>query len=78
MPDIRTVHLARHRLLPHDGNWTVYCTMTYDGKPGPALAFVSPGEFPEFDGEEAWFRVRWFNKRRREFIEQIEGRYGPR
>ena len=28
---------------------------------------------PEFEGEEAWFRVRWFSKRRRDFIEQIEG-----
>lgn len=74
MPDIRIVHLARHRFLPQDGAGTVFCVMTYDGKVGPALAFVRPGEFPEFEGEEAWFRVRWFNKRRREFIEQIEGR----
>lgn len=73
MPDIRTVHLARHRFLPQDGGGTVFCIMTYDGKPGPALAYLKPGQFPEFDGEQAWFSVRWFSKRRREFIEQVEG-----
>lgn len=76
MPDIRTVHLVRHRFLPQDGGGTVFCIMTYDGKPGPALAFLTPGQFPEFEGEEAWFRVRWFSKRRQDFIQQIEGRYG--
>ena len=74
MPDIRTVHLARHRLPPQDGAGTAFFIMTFDGKPGPALAFLKPGEFPEFEGEAAWFRVRWFNKRRREFIEQIGSR----
>lgn len=74
MPDIRTVHLRRHRFLPQDGGRTVFCIMTCRGEVGPALAFLAPGQFPEFEGEEAWFRVRWFNKRRREFIEQIEGR----
>lgn len=71
MADIRTVHLARHRFLPEDGGGTVFCVMTYRGQ-APALAYLKPGEFPEFDGEQAWFRVRWFSKRRREFIEQIE------
>ncbi len=74
MPDVRTVHLARHRFLPQDGGGTVFCIMTYDGKPAPALAFLTPGKFPEFEGEEAWFRVRWFSKHRREFIEQMKGR----
>lgn len=76
MPDVRTVHLARHRFLPNAGGGTVFCVMTYRGEVGPALAYLSPGQFPEFDGEEAWFRVRWFSKRRREFIEQIGGRDG--
>jgi len=73
MADIRTVHLARHRFLPNAGGDTVFCVMTYRGGPGPALAYLKPGEFPEFEGEKAWFRVRWFSKRRREFIERIEG-----
>ena len=72
MPDIRTVHLARRRLLPADGGGTVFCVMTYSGAKGPPLAYLDPGQYPEFDGEEAWFRVRWFSKRRREFIEQVE------
>lgn len=71
MANIRTVHLARHRFLPRDGGGTVYCTMTFRGE-GPALAFLSPGQFPEFEGDTAWFRVRWHSKRRREFVEQIE------
>lgn len=75
MADIRTVHLARQRLLPQDDGGTVFCTMTYRGE-GPALAFLTPGRFPEFDGEEAWFRVRWFSKHRREFIEQSGGPNG--
>lgn len=71
MPDVRTVHLARQRFLAKDGGGTVFCVMTYRGH-GPALACLSPGHYPEFDGEEAWFRVRWFSKRHREFLEQIE------
>jgi len=46
--------------------------MTYDGKTGGALAYVPPGQFPEFEGEDAWFEVRWFNKHRRELIRQVE------
>ena len=47
--------------------------MTYCGQLAPALAFLSPGQFPEFEGEEAWFRVLWYSKRKREFLAQIEG-----
>jgi len=72
MPHIQTVHLARHRFLPHDGGGTVFCVMTCRGEAGPALAYLRPGQFPEFDGEAGWFRVRWFSKGRREFLEQIE------
>ena len=70
MPDIRTVHLARHRFLPQDGGGTVFCVMTYSGG-HDALAYLTPGQFPEFEGEQAWFRVRWVNKRRRKFLEQV-------
>lgn len=72
MPETRTVHLARHHLLPQDGSDTVFCIMTYRGEPGRALAYLSPGQFPEFEGETAWFRVRWFSKKRREFLEQVD------
>lgn len=76
MPDIRTVHLARHRFLPADGGGTVFCIMTYDGKPGPALAYLNAGQFPEFDGEGAWFRVQWRSRRSRQFLEQVADRSG--
>jgi hypothetical protein len=68
----RTIHLRRHRFLPDAGGGTVFCTMTYDGKSLSALAFVHPGQFPEFEGEEAWFRVRWYSKRKREFLFQLD------
>jgi len=72
MPHIHTVHLQRHRFLPNAGGGTVFCTMTFDGKSGPALAFLQPGQFPEFEGESAWFRVMWHSKSRRDFLEQVE------
>ena len=70
---IRTVHLRRARFLPQDGGGTVFCVMTYRGDPHAALAYLPPGQFPEFAGEEAWFRVRWVSKAKREFLEQVEG-----
>ncbi|CAN5406925.1 hypothetical protein BH10PSE1_BH10PSE1_25840 [soil metagenome] len=72
MPNLRRVHLRRSRMLEKDGGATLFCVMTYRGEPGPALAFLRPGQFPEFDGEEAWFEVRWFNKGRREFVRRLE------
>ena len=74
MPDIRVVHLARYRFLANAGGGTVFCVMTYDGDIFGALAYLSPGQFPEFEGEEAWFKVRWFSKSRRAFLYQVEGR----
>lgn len=71
MPYLMSVHLKRHRFLPNAGSGTVFCTMTFDGT-GPALGFLRPGQFPEFEGESAWFRVMWHSKKRREFLEQIE------
>ena len=75
MPREVTVHLRRHRFLPDAGGGTVYCTMTYDGRPGPALAFLKPGQFPEFDGDEAWFRVLWHTARKRDFLRQVPGKH---
>ncbi|MGV9007531.1 MAG: hypothetical protein ACOH1H_12435 [Brevundimonas sp.] len=46
--------------------------MTYGGEIGPVPAHLKPGQFPEFEGEMALFRVRWFSKRRRVFPEQID------
>lgn len=72
VPNIRTIHLRRNRNLPANGGGTLFCVMTYDGMPHRALAFLRPGRFPEFEGEQAWFRVRWHSKLRRDFLEQIE------
>jgi hypothetical protein len=33
-------------------------------------------QFPEFEGEEAWFRGRWFSKRRFEVIQQVADKHG--
>ena len=76
-PDIRTVHLRRSRYLPKDGGGTVFCVMTYGGGVHDALAYLSPGQFPEFEGDQAWFRVRWFSKAKREFLEQVEPDRAP-
>ena len=70
---IRLIHLRRARFLPQDGGGTVFCVMSYRGGTHGALAYLPPGQFPEFDGEEAWFRVRWVSKAKREFLEQVEG-----
>lgn len=49
-----TVQPRRHRTLPNAGSQTLFCTVIYDGT-GPAMAFLRPGTFPEFEGEEGWF-----------------------
>lgn len=76
MPRDVIIHLRRSRFLPQDGGGTVFCIMTYSGEVGGALAFLSPGAFPEFHGEEAWFRVEWHSKRRYRFLEQVADRAG--
>jgi hypothetical protein len=54
MADVRTVHLAKHRFLPAAGCGTVFCVMTDDGRVLAELAYLTPGQFPEFEGEEPW------------------------
>lgn len=53
MPDICTIHLRRQRFLPQVGGGTVFCVMTYSGTVHGALAYLSPGQFPEFEGDAA-------------------------
>lgn len=76
MPDERILHYRRSRAQPHDGGYTLFCVVTYNGEVAPALSFQRPDRFPDFDGEEAWFRVRWFSKRRFEVIEQVADKSG--
>jgi len=58
--------------LPEAGGGTVFCTVTFDGKPGRPLAFLQPGQFPEFVGEEAWFVAEKLPRNRFRFIRQVE------
>lgn len=71
-----TVHLRRHRFLPNAGSETVFCTVTFDGKAGRALAFLRPGQFVEFEGEEAWFLAELLPRRKLRFIQQVESKRG--
>lgn len=54
------------------GAEAVYCIMTYRGEIGPALAFLSPRKFLQFEVEKPWDRMQWFDKQSRHFIAQIE------
>jgi hypothetical protein len=75
MSDEFTIHLHRARYLPNAGGGTIFCTVTYDGQ-GPALALLKPGEFPDFEGEEAWFRAEQLPRKRFRFIRQVESKRG--
>lgn len=76
MPTERILHYRRSRARPEDGAYTLFCIVTCDGQIAPALSFQRPDRFPEFEGEEAWFRVRWFSKRKFDVIEQVADRQG--
>jgi len=74
-PFPHTIHLRRHRFLPDAGGGTVFCTVTFGGI-GRALAFLKPGEFPEFEGEEAWFVAENLPRNKFHFIRQVESKRG--
>ena len=76
MPRDVIVHLSRSRYLPQDGGGTVFCVMTYDGGTFGALGYVRPGTYPEFDGDEAWFRLEWRSRTKFRFVEQVADRIG--
>ena len=78
MPTERILHYRRARARPEDGGYTLFCVVTWNGEPAPAVAFRRPDQFPDFVGDEAWFRVRWFSKRKFEVIEQVSDRTGAR
>ena len=67
-----TIHLKRHRFLPDAGGQTAFCTVTFDGRVGRALAFLEPGHFPAFEGEEAWFLAEKLPRNKFRFIRQVE------
>lgn len=71
MPHERILHYRRYRALPDGGGRTLFCAVTHRGEFGDALGYPTPDRFPEFEGDEAWFRVRWFRRGKFEVIEQV-------
>ncbi|HWW10965.1 MAG TPA: hypothetical protein VN018_00510 [Brevundimonas sp.] len=76
MPYERVLHYRRQRALPNAGGHTLFCTVTRDGGINDVIGYPTPNRFPDFEGEEAWFRVCWFSKRKFEVIEQVADRTG--
>lgn len=76
MPTERILHYRRMRALPDVGGHTLFCNVTADGGINSVIGYPTPNKFPDFRGEEAWFRVRWFSKRRYEIIEQVADKSG--
>lgn len=76
MPDERILHYRRARALPNGGGHTLFCVVTYNGTELTALGFPGPERFPDFDGEEAWFRVRWYRRGKFEVIRQVADKHG--
>ncbi|WP_292035674.1 MULTISPECIES: hypothetical protein [unclassified Brevundimonas] len=75
-PQERILHLRRYRSLPNDGSRTLYCVLSYSGGLFDHLSFVSPGQYPEFTGEEAWMRVHWWSKAKHKVVEQVADKTG--
>lgn len=76
MPTERILHYRRMRALPEVGGRTLFCTVTSDGGVHDVVAYPTPDRFPDFPGEAAWFRVRWFSKRRFEVLAQVADKSG--
>lgn len=70
------LHFQRHRFLPDAGGGTVFVCVTYDGGIFDVIRRLSPGQYPEFEGEEAWFRVIMYPRRRLEILEQVQDKSG--
>jgi hypothetical protein len=60
----------RHRALPDAGGHTLSCPVADTGEPGHALGYAKSSRFPQFKGDEVWFRVRWVRRGRFEVIAQ--------
>ncbi|RZJ47396.1 MAG: hypothetical protein EON87_00750 [Brevundimonas sp.] len=76
MPTECILHYRRRRARPEAGGHTLFCNVTRDGGINDVMGYPTPNRFPDFAGEEAWFRVRWFSTRRFEVIEQVADRQG--
>ncbi len=62
--------------MPNDGARTLFCVLSYSGDLFERLGFLRTGQYPEFEGEEAWMRVHWWSKARLEVIEQVADKAG--
>jgi len=69
------VHLRRHRFLPNAGGGTCFVCVTYRGE-SDTLAFLHPGQFPEFEGDQAWFQALQHPRKRFELIRQVANKAG--
>ena len=76
MPSERILHYRRMHALPDVGGHTLFCNVTWDGGLNDVIGYPTPDKFPDFAGEEAWFRVRWFSKRKFQVIEQVTDQEG--
>ena len=72
--DETIIHLHRQRSLPNNGSQTLWCDVTTDGGMFKVMARLRPGQFPEFEGENAWFAVRRYPKSRFAFVAQVAGK----
>lgn len=70
------LHLRRKRFSGALGGDTCFVNVSYDGGLTKIITRVGPGRFPEFDGEEAWFKTVVHSKQRMEFLEQVADKRG--
>ena len=70
------VHLQRHSFLPNAGGGTCFVTVSYRGGPFGVLARLRPGQFPEFEGAEAWFSALQHPRKRFEFLVRVANKAG--
>lgn len=76
MPREWILHFKRHRFLPNAGGGTLFVSVTYDGGIFDVIRRLSPGQYPEFEGDHAWFRVIMQSRRRLEILEQVQDKLG--
>lgn len=71
MPSQWILRVRRQRARPNAGGPTLFGNVTYDGGVDGVLRYLIHGQYPGFQGEEAWFRIRWFSARCLEVLEQV-------
>lgn len=54
----------------------MFVCVTYDGGIFGVIRRLTPGQYPEFEGDQAWFRVIMHSRRRLEILEQVQDKSG--